>query len=74
MRPHLLTALAAIVLCSRALGDEKQASEALEGIRVSRVNDTQTTTGSDIITFVIKFNPTWAEQLLQVLGTDEVIG
>jgi hypothetical protein len=68
----LIPALAAIVLCARALGDEKQASEALEEIRV-KGRATHTTTGSAIITFVIKFNPTWAEQLRQVLGTDEVI-
>jgi adenylate cyclase len=73
MRPHLLAALAAIVLCSRALGDEKEASEALEAIKVNRDRATQATAGSDIITFVIKFNPTWAEPLRQVLGTDEVI-
>ena len=69
MRAHLLTALAAIVLCSRALGNEKQASEALEAIKVNKDRVLR----SDIITFVIKFNPKWAEQLRPLLGTDEVI-
>jgi hypothetical protein len=52
-------ALKAIVLCSRALGHHKLAAFALKERNASA--DTK----ADVLRFVAKLNPTWAEQMDQ---------
>jgi adenylate cyclase len=61
LRPRWMSALQAVVLCARALGDERQAAQALEEVKVA--SDT-----GDTLMFVLKFNPAWAEQVEKALA------
>ena len=61
LRPHWMPALKTVVLCARALGNEKLAGEALEEMKIAP--DTR-----DNLVFVLEFNPTWAEHVKTVLS------
>jgi adenylate cyclase len=62
LRPHWVPALKAVALCCHALGNHRQAALALAEVNAS------TDTKADLLRFVVKFNPVWAQHMEQVFA------
>jgi adenylate cyclase len=66
LRPHWACALKIVVLCCRAIGDERQAQLALD--EMQSVGDTQ----SDLTRFISKFNPAWGAKIERAITECDV--